>query len=142
MRHYITFIFNIHFLEKKDIMWLALRLGSHVRRQLLDHRIGSNLHQNMRKDSREAFFLLNVYCYNVYFVHWEIFTRKCTVSSHTFGACNRTESLLLKLIHGCGNRDPRMARPFVTASSTVIHGEPFIVHCTVFHGLWNRDDNF
>ena len=28
---------------------------------------------------------------------------------------------------------------FVTASSTVIHAEPFTAHCTVFNGSWNRE---
>ena len=83
------------------------------------------------------FLLLNYSKYN----YTEKLSRANAPFPHALLACER-ESLFLKLIHGCGNRDSHVARPFVTASSTVIDGEPFTVHCTVFHGSWNRDDNF
>ena len=74
-----------------------------------------------------------------------IYTEKSSYGNapfpHTVLARER-ESFILKSIYGSGNRDSRVARPFVTSSSSVIHGESFTVHGTIFDGSWNRDDNF
>ena len=55
---------------------------------------------------------------------------------------HKRASLVLNPFHGCGNSDSRGARPFVTATSTVISGEPFTVHRTINYGSGSRDDNF